>query len=94
MVTMNNGNCVNLARCLASYVRKAKGSQLVSYLHFSILANHHYFILVIQYWIQIPLVNENSLVYGADEEGHDDPWEWWNKFRQLCGTANKKMFVG
>ncbi len=49
--------------------------------------------------MQVPLVDEQSYV-GSDDDlsdvdvvNHDDPWEWWNKLRLLCGI-DRKLSVG
>ncbi|KAH0947236.1 hypothetical protein HN011_006109 [Eciton burchellii] len=52
---------------------------------------------VFQVWIQVPMENPIKQTYSSRPEVEDrpvdeNPWEWWNVFRMICGY-NKKLGI-
>lgn len=81
---LDSPHCTNMGRMLHNYILASTAYQLM-----------------FQAWIEVPMEapstqSEHHLCQGAegdelrnDPEGDDDPWEWWNRFRTLCGTEKR-----
>ncbi|XP_064466577.1 protein arginine N-methyltransferase 5-like isoform X2 [Ornithodoros turicata] len=85
MLQLRSVQCINLARMLHNYILAATAYQMM-----------------FQAWVLVPMespvdachryyASTDEMCHNEDDDGtpRDDPWEWWNTFRNLCGTEKR-----
>ncbi|CAI8042662.1 Protein arginine N-methyltransferase 5 [Geodia barretti] len=78
LISLSSPSCVNLARCL--YRPLLTSIQI--------------------YWVKVPVVSPRLIMTDVEEDDNtkqshsiEDPWEWWNTLRTLCGNNSKLHLV-